>query len=185
MKKGHIKYANLSQDIKKEIQKYHDSVSSTNPSAVFEHSMMQWFDDNFDRWLVEKYTSPGEDSRRRHFRLSLEMPVTVLDTLVESAIDDTTGQDLVGRVINISRGGLYFQYTRPIEVSSIIKVGIDLSSLDPDLVNIEALAMVLRVDRIRESAFGIGIMFSSIYDTNRECLDLFILKSVSNHLYAE
>lgn len=185
MKKGYIKYEKLSQDIKKAIEAFHAAAVEKNPDAAFDQSLMQWFESDFDRWLVERYTHTGEDSRRRHFRLNLEMPVKVIDTIMESANDDASGQYLVGKVINISRGGLYFRYNRPIEVSSIIKVGIDLSKLDHELHDIEALAMVLRVDRLRDKDFGIGIMFSSIYDMNKECLDLFILKSVTNYLYVE
>jgi hypothetical protein len=50
---------------------------------------------------------------------------------------------------------------------------------------VEALAMVIRTDKINGDEYGIGIMFSSIYGQNKERLDLFILKNLSYYIYSE
>ncbi len=88
----------------------------------------------------------------------------------------------MGTLVNISKGGFYFSSPRPIEISSIIKVRIDLSNIDGDISNIEALAMVMRVDRMPDGNYGVGVMFSSIYDENREKLDIFIFKNLAYYI---
>ncbi len=182
MKKEYIKYQNLSIDIKSEIERYHSEILKTDKQKSIEDSMLQWFEKEFDNWILNRMGKGKKDSRRKHFRINLVLPVKILDMLVESSVDDDSARYLVGKVVNISRGGLYFKYFRPIEVSSIIKVNIDLSEIDPELSNIEALAMVLRVDKFGPEDYGIGIMFSSIYDSNRENLDLFILKNLTSYI---
>jgi len=183
MKKEYIKYEKLSLEIKKDIERLHNEKLKHNSSLSIEDSMIDWFTDNFDKWLNEHYAgSDDAGNKRRHFRLDIEIPITIIDTLIESAGDDEDALTLVGNVINISRGGLYFKYNRAIEVSSIIKVMIDLSRVDKDLEDVEALAMVVRCDNL-EDEYGIGIMFSSIYDSDKENLETFIFKSLAYYIY--
>ena len=62
-------------------------------------------------------------------------------------------------------------------------IKIDLSNIDKELKDIEALAMVVRSNKLEDNKYGIGVMFSSIYNDNKRCLDLFIFKNVAHHIY--
>lgn len=186
MKHNYIKYEKLSGDIKNEIKKYHTSSEALKPGISFDESMIDWFDTKFDEWLIRNYSDQGAASRRKFFRLEVEIPIRIIDTLIESSGDDTNAIEFVGKILNISRGGLYFKSGKPIEISSIIKVLIDLKGIDAELNGIEALAMVIRTDKEEENGdFGIGIMFSSLYGPQKELLDLFILKNLSYYIYSE
>ncbi len=185
MKHSFIKYEKLSSEIKEEISKYHNSVVATASEAAFDESMAEWFENRFDEWLLTRYSSGDQLGRRKFFRLEVEIPIRIIDTLIESSRDDKHAMEFVGKIVNISRGGLYFKSANPIEISSIIKVIIDFSGVDKDLNEVEALAMVIRSDKLPEDDYGIGIMFSSIYESNKERLDLFILKNLSYYIYSE
>ncbi|MBN2160517.1 MAG: PilZ domain-containing protein [Spirochaetes bacterium] len=185
MNNPYIKYEKLSNEIKDAIKEYHKSLSAVKSDASFDESIAEWFAQKFDEWLMAKYSQPGQVSRRKHFRLEVEVPIRIIDTLIESSSDDKHAMEFVGKIVNISRGGLYFMYAKPIEVSSIIKVMIDFSEKDRELGGVEALAMVIRSDRLDDNSYGIGIMFSSIYGDSKEKLDLFILKNLSYYIYSE
>ncbi len=185
MKRELIKYENLSRELKEEIEKYYAAEKDKAASLSIEEGMVRWFRDSFDNWLIKRFGQGDSENKRKHFRLEVEVPIRIIDTLIESSGNDKDAMDLIGNVINISRGGLYFIYNSPIEVSSIIKVIIDLSKKDNELSEIEALAMVVRVDKLDDSDYGIGIMFSSIYDSVRENIDVFILKNLANYLYSD
>lgn len=185
MKHSFIKYEKLSSEIKQEISKYHNSVIADTSEAVFDESMAEWFENRFDEWLLNRYSSGDQQGRRKFFRLEVEIPIRIIDTLIESSRDDKHAMEFIGKIVNISRGGLYFKSDNPIEISSIIKVIIDFSGVDKDLNEVEALAMVIRCDKLPEDDYGIGIMFSSIYEANKERLDLFILKNLSYYIYSE
>ena len=185
MKQAYIKYEDLSGEIKQEINDYHRSFASSSSEPLLDETVVEWFEKKFDEWLIRKYSGMGESSRRKHFRLDVEIPIRIIDTLIESSSDDHHALEFVGKIVNISRGGLYFKYTKPIELSSIIKVIIDFAELDAELRGVEALAMVIRADRFKEDDFGIGIMFSSFYGSEKDKLDLFILKNLSYYMYPE
>jgi hypothetical protein len=185
MKHSFIKYEKLSKEIKDEIHKYHQSMKAQKSEAVFDESMAEWFENRFDEWLLKRYSSDEHQGRRKFFRLEVEIPIRIIDTLIESSRDDKHAMEFIGKIVNISRGGLYFKSSKPIEISSIIKVIIDFSGVDKDLNEVEALAMVIRSDKLPEEDYGIGIMFSSIYEPNKERLDLFILKNLSYYIYSE
>ncbi len=185
MKQAYIKYEDLSSEIKHEINDYHKSIVSAASEAVLDETMVEWFEKKFDEWLIRKFSDRGDSSRRKHFRLDVEIPIRIIDTLIESSHDDHHALEFVGKIVNISRGGLYFKYTRPIELSSIIKVVIDFANVDAELSGVEALAMVIRVDRFKEDEYGLGIMFSSFYGSEKDKLDLFILKNLAYYMYPE
>ncbi|HNW29725.1 MAG TPA: PilZ domain-containing protein [Spirochaetota bacterium] len=185
MKHSFIKYEKLSNEIKDEIHKYHQSMKAQKSEAVFDESIAEWFENRFDEWLLKRYSSDEHQGRRKFFRLEVEIPIRIIDTLIESSRDDKHAMEFIGKIVNISRGGLYFKSSKPIEISSIIKVIIDFSGVDKDLNEVEALAMVIRSDKLPEEDYGIGIMFSSIYEPNKERLDLFILKNLSYYIYSE
>jgi hypothetical protein len=185
MKHSYIKYEKLSNDIKNEINQYHESTASNKSEPSFDESITEWFEKKFDEWLIKKYSKKDGVSRRKYFRLDVEVPIRIVDTLIESSSDDHHAMEFIGKIVNISRGGLYFKSSVPIEISSIIKVIIDFSGVDKELNGVEALAMVIRTDKIKADDYGIGIMFSSIYGPNKERLDLFILKNLSYYIYSE
>ena len=180
-----IKFEELSNEIRKEIEEFHAKEMQGKQDIPIEESMIKWLDTSFDGWVNKRFKIDDKENKRKHFRLNVEIPIRIIETLVESSHDDKEAIDLVGNIINISKGGLYFKYNAPIEISSIIKVYIDLSRIEQNLDNIEALAMVVRVDELEDNDYGIGLMFSSIYDTDRFNLNLFILKYLSYHFYTE
>ncbi len=181
--KSIIKYENLSNDIKTEIENYHELLLIDNKNQKIEDSMEKWFDKRFDLWLNTAY-SKKKSSSRKHFRLEIELPLQIIETVLAAQGDDAEAISFVGSVINISRGGLYFKYHKAIEISSIIKVFLDLKRLNNDVEHIEALAMVVRADKFVDEEYGIGVMFSSIYDTDKVNLDLLLLKSLSHYMYS-
>jgi hypothetical protein len=178
MIKENISFGDLSLEIKKEIEQFY----SDNSFDTLESAMEAWFTDNFEQWLQKRIDSK---TNRKYMRLEVELPVSVIDTVLESSEDDVEAKDFVGKIVNISRGGLYFRSTGRIEISSIIKVKVDFSSLDDGIQPIEALAMVVRVDAMVDGKFGIGVMFSTIYEEEQKCLDLFIFKNLAFSLYGE
>ncbi len=185
MKKQYIKYEKLSKEIKDQIEQHHQNQLLKAPDTARESAMNDWFDHEFDRWLINHYAQGNGSNKRKHFRLEVELPLKVIDTLIESSADDVEAMDLVGRVVNISRGGLYFIYNRGIEISSIVKVMLDFSAIDKSLEKVEALAMVVRVDPLGVDEYGIGVVFSSIYEGSKDSLDVFILKNLSYYIYTK
>ncbi len=180
--KDNIKYEKLSLAIKSEIKEYHKIQKKRNAGLTMEDAMFDWFDKNFDKWIREKYTKDlNKDDKRKYFRLDIEIPVRIIKTLIESTKEETAVMDFVGTILNISRGGLYFKSKKHIEISSIIMVKIDLSAIDKELKDVEALAMVIRSDKINKNEYGIGLMFSTIYDEHKENLDIFIFRNVAHY----
>ncbi len=181
--KGDIKFQKLSSEIRKEIEHFHGEKASRGETVSLDESMADWFDHQFEAWVLRRFKIDSGSNKRKHFRLNVEIPIRIIETLIESSTDEKEALDLVGNIMNISKGGLYFKYRWPIELSSIIKVQIELPVVDRDLEKVEALAMVVRVDQVGRDEYGIGLMFSSIYDTDRFNLDVFILNNLSYHLY--
>ena len=180
--KDNIKYEELSQNIKAEINKYHENKKKKESGLSIEDAMYEWFDKHFDSWIGENYIEELGKDKRKFFRLNIEIPVKIKKTLVESSKEEADAIELPGTAKNISRGGLYFKSKNHIEISSIIMIEIDLSAVDKKLNDIEALAMVIRSEKINNSEYGIGLMFSSIYDKNKENLDLFIFRNIAHYM---
>ncbi len=213
MKRNYIKYEDLSSEIKKEIERFYEEKKSGSEALSMEDAMLMWFEKEFDVWMVQNYAGRDKRDRRieerrrhprveikpepqkkgdkdrraavrrKHFRLDIEVPVRIVETLIESSSDETEAFDFVGTLVNISKGGFYFKFSQPIEISSIIRVHIDLSMMDADLKDIKALAMVVRVDRLSDDTYGVGVMFSSIYDEHREKLEMFIFQNLAYYIY--
>lgn len=182
MKRDYIKYEALSVEIRKEIEAFYLRMLETEPDSSIEDSLAKWFDCEFDGWL-NKRIGNNESNIRKYYRLDVELPVQIVETLLESSAEDPDAKEFIGHIMNISRGGLYFNLSRSIEISSIIKVIINLEDIDPDLSDIEALAMVVRTDKLDDNSYGIGVMFSSIYDHSKNNLDVYILKKLSYYIY--
>jgi hypothetical protein len=83
--------------------------------------------------------------------------------------------DYVGTIVNISRGGFYFRSREVFNISSIIKVIVDLSSIDKSLDNLEALAMVVRFDKSGTTPTGRGHVQQHIHE-DRQNLDFLYLR---------
>ncbi len=181
--KNNIKYEELSQSVKLEIQEYFDREKGENGALSMEEAMFHWFDKKFDKWIRKNYAKNNNEDKRKYFRLDIEIPVRIIRTLIESSKEETIALDFVGTIVNISRGGLYFKSKKHVEVSSIIMVKIDLSAVDKKLKDVEALAMVIRSDKINKNEYGIGLMFSSIYEDQMENLNLFIFRNIAHHIH--
>ena len=161
MNKKYIRYEKLLSDIKKEIDIFLNKKKEHNKDLTIEDAMVAWFDEEFDGWMIinypsgdsgsekesqtakkEKFISQGADefgkdnkapAKRSHFRIHIEVPVKIIDTLMEPSSDEAEAMNLMGSLINISRGGFYFKSPMTIELSSIIKVMIELSVVDSEL----------------------------------------------------
>ena len=179
--KNIIKYSDLNVEIKDAIAKFAEENRGEYPDISLEDATLIWFESHFDLWMLDRYNK-DRSSRRRHFRFDIEIPVKVVERLIDSDSPDAEELDYVGTIVNISRGGFYFRSAESFNPSSIIKVVIDLSLVDPTLSEVEALAMVVRNDNLGNKTHGIGVMFSSIYNGNRQNIDVFIFKNVAYHI---
>ena len=180
----YIRYEELSSEIKDAISRHYDILRKNDETVDFDSAVEDWFEHRFDNWILKRFKKDGQGDMRKHYRLDVEVPIRVVETLIESSSEEFPAIDFVGTIVNISRGGLYFISEQPFEISSIIRLVIDLSAIDSELTSVEALAMVVRVDKLAEG-YGIGVMFSSIYDDNKKNLNIFILKNLSYYLYSE
>ena len=177
-----IKYEQLSQEIKIEIERFHEKYLAAGNDGSIEESMGIWFDQNFEQWISARFAS-DETQSRKHYRIDIEIPIKVIDTLIEPDEGGDPDIDLVGTIINISKGGLFFRSKKSFEASSIVKVLVDMSTIDPELSQIEAVAMVVRSVIMESGEYGIGLMFSSVYDEHKQTLDLFVFKNLAYFLY--
>ncbi len=181
MEKNFINYHDLNDEIKREIDHIVEKSKKEGVELDFKTAALEWFDTSFDEWIQKKYSS-GRKNERKHFRMDIEIPVRIIERLVDSDGNESEEIDFVGKIVNISRGGFYFYSLEHINPSSIIRVVIDLSTIDKDLSEIEALAMVVRSEKLNGQGFGVGVMFSTIYDESKKNLDVFIFKNVAYHL---
>ncbi len=179
----YIHYDKLSAEIKDAIYQYWDTLKQKKSDAKFEDAMEDWFLHQFDAFMIARFNTRG-DNMRKHFRLDVEIPIRVVELLIESSKDEAEALQLIGTIVNISKGGLYFISDISLELSSIIRVVIDFRAVDKELTDIEALAMVVRQDKRDDNKYGIGVMFSSIYDNGKRNLNIFILKNLSYYLYS-
>lgn len=176
-------YEGLALQIKEEINNYLISKHEYGLGTDLPTATREWFSSNFEEWLVRNHFVEQDLQSRSNLRIDLELPIRVDDIVVEGEnVNSSDSEDLLGTVINISRGGIYFRTARAFQESTILKVNVDLSSVDLTLDSIKALVMVTRCERIQEGVFGVGIIFSTIYENNQEALDLFIFKHLANHL---
>jgi hypothetical protein len=176
-----IRYEELSAEIQKVISDYHKSTSQS--ASTLDDATRNWFENEFEGWLHSRFAKG--DNARKAYRLDVELPVHIAEVLVESHDDAEAEVGFGGTTINISRGGLFFKSKKPIDSSSILKVIVDMSAVDPEFPRIEAMAMVMRCSRLGDDSYGIGLMFSSIYQEDRETLNLFIFKNLTYYLSHE
>ncbi len=172
----HIKYEDLNREIQAEFHKYLEESNCSINDIDIDTELFKWFDEKFEQWFKHKY---GENkSKRSYNRVDVEIPVQVMDTIVDyNDFDEAEVEnEIIGQLINISRGGMYYQSIIPMEKSSIIKIKINFSELQEGADDVEALAMVMRVDKLEDNEYGIGLMFSTIYDKDKKELYMFIFK---------
>ncbi|MCX7678360.1 MAG: PilZ domain-containing protein [Spirochaetes bacterium] len=181
MKKFIVNYHELNDEIKREIDSIVENAKRQGITVDFETAALEWFENFFDEWMENRY-GKGTKNLRKHYRMDIEIPVRIVERLIDSDGAEAEEMDFIGKILNISRGGFYFVSKENIHPSSIIKVKIDLSSIDKELTEVEALAMVVRAEKIKENNYGIGVMFSSIYEESKKNLDVFIFKNVAYHL---
>ncbi|HNR87437.1 MAG TPA: PilZ domain-containing protein [Spirochaetota bacterium] len=182
--KKRVTFEDLSKDIKEAIEAYRVAESGSDAPIDREQAMDAWFRERFESWIADRMGTAEGENKRRHHRFDIELPLSISDTIIESSGEEPHVSDLLGTIVNISRGGFYFFAPRAVPVSSILRVTIDFSGFDPGLGSIEALAMVMRSEPKGRGRFGIGVMFSSIYDDNRESLELFIFKHLAYRMHA-
>ncbi len=183
--KKYIKYEELSNELKKEIQLYYEKGKKEIRDLNLEDAMIDWFDKEFEDWIVGRLERGDARNMRKNVRFEIEVPVRIVEMLVESSADEADAMDMVGIIVNMCRGGLYFKSEDPIKSASIIRIEIDLSSVDMALKSVEALAMVVRSEKLESGEYGIGVMISSIYDDHKDHLDLFVFKNLAYYVYKE
>lgn len=174
-----LRYKELSSEIQREVELFHKENSDAGSSI--DQSTKLWFETRFDSWL-SAHINQKSSNVRKYFRLDIEIPVRIADVLIESESDDEPEEFFGGTTVNISRGGLFFISPRPIDSTSILKVIVDMSSLDPIFQSFEAMAMVVRCTQISDGKYGIGLMFSTIYQEDKDTLNLFIFKNIASYL---
>ncbi len=179
-----IKLDKLKSEIQIELDNYHESLVKAGSTKSIDFSVGEWFDKEFENWFLSRFKE--NNNSRNNIRVDVEIPVSVVETLIENDDDIQDSEiDMIGTIVNISKGGFFFKSSRPYPQSSIIKVNIDFSKIDDLLKDIEALAMVVRCERNSDNSYGIGVMFSSIYDESKDNLTLFIIEKLSNYIYNE
>jgi hypothetical protein len=173
-----ISYESLSEDIQKEVESYHDSNVKNGVAADMKSSINDWFNSKFELWLLTHYDISVDKNKRKNIRINIELPVRIVESLIETDHVTKSDSDLVGTVTNISRGGLFFRSNQRHEPSSILKLHMDLKSVHDTLHEIEALAMVMRCIELEDNSFGIGVSFNSIFHDDVNLLNLFIFSQL-------
>ncbi|MFW5807480.1 MAG: PilZ domain-containing protein [Spirochaetota bacterium] len=174
-----ISYNDLSDKIRAEVELYHEQKVKNGFARDLHSSIREWFDTRFEAWY--RQNNPGNNgyNKRNNIRIDVKLPVTVADTLVETLHASENDFDLAGTVLNISRGGLYFVSKIPYQISTILRIKINFGALDSRYSDVDALTMVTRCEKLSDGTFGIGVAFSSIYDDERDTLDMFIFKQLT------
>lgn len=175
-----IDFKNLNSEIRDEIDRYRSRIKADS----YDDALKKWFDERFDDWMSRRLSQGGGgSSQRKHYRLDIKIPVSINKTLIDAEDDDQIAAELVGKTVNISRGGLYFVSWRRFEISSILKVSINLSKVEQSLEDVEALVMVSRLESFDDGTFGIGVTFSSIYEHDAQTLEVLMLNYLSYYMH--
>jgi hypothetical protein len=90
--------------------------------------------------------------RRAFGRNRLQLPIRIRGVGKHSHMDEVTHTQ------SISRGGLYFQTREAYQANQTLKIAYPFWT-DPGAINCEYPAKVMRVDRISDHAWGVGIQF--------------------------
>jgi len=141
--KKRVTFEDLSKDIKEAIEAYRVAESGSDAPIDREQAMDAWFRERFESWIADRMGTAEGENKRRHHRFDIELPLSISDTIIESSGEEPHVSDLLGTIVNISRGGFYFFAPRAVPVSSILRVTIDFSGFDPGLGSIEALAVLV------------------------------------------
>lgn len=182
-KENMIPYESLSKEIKNEIEHFHEQKVRKGFARDLRATTKEWFDTHFEEWVVQNNPLFTTEGQRKNIRIDIELPLTVADTLIDNEQSAAQEFDIVGNIQNISRGGLYFKTDTPYNASTILKLRIDFSTLDPAFPEVEALAMVVRCDQLSDSVYGVGVAFSSVYDDERDTINMFIFKQLIRYIH--
>ena len=87
-----ITYEKLSSEIKNEITKYY-KLKKAESDLTEEDAMHEWFDVNFDDWLMSR-NGKDLENKRKHYRVEIEIPIKVYETLIECTDDETSCRSL-------------------------------------------------------------------------------------------
>jgi hypothetical protein len=198
-----IKYEDLFEPIKEEITRYFNSKSSKEKNLNFEQAMEKWFSEEFEEWMDlrakksdrrdkkerrnassktnddRRKDSRRSTHRRKNIRFNIELPVKVAKTIQEATKDRERVEEIMGTSENVSGGGLYFKSKKPLKASSMIRVVLDFTKVDPDFENIEASAMVVRAAKLPSGDYGVSLMFSSVDEKVKPSLNYMIFKSLA------
>ncbi|MDA3901218.1 MAG: PilZ domain-containing protein [Spirochaetes bacterium] len=167
-----ITYEKLSGKLRNEIEMYHENRIRKGLAQTIQDSVKEWFNNHFESWLFSNGYGVDNGNKRRFVRIDIELPLKISRTLIDSSSEEAI--EITGTVKNISRGGLFFRSSKILNISSIIRVIICLSDIEESLTNVEALAMITRCHKYGENDYGIGVVFSSIYNEQMEGLSSFI-----------
>lgn len=198
-----IKYVDLFEPIMAEIKRYMNSKNAREKNLDFETAMKQWFGEKFDIWMDlhaeksdrrmarDRRNAPSNVSddrrkgsrrtadRRKATRFNIELPVTAVDTVQAATKDCGKIEQFMGASDTIRGGGLYFKSNEPLAASSMIRVVLDFSGIDPHAGNIEASAMVVRSEKLRGGKYGVSLMFSKIDEKDKPDLNYMIFKALA------
>jgi hypothetical protein len=174
-----IKYEELTMSMKGEIEKFFNSEKESNKELRFEDAMEIWFESEFEQWVIDRTKGPLRE-RRKNFRFDIELPVKIVETVNEkSKSNKADSLKQVGDIVNMSKSGLYFKSKKPLKVSSVVKILIDFSKIDKELDSVDALAMVVRVDKLGNGEYANSVMFSKINDNAKKNMNYYIFKSMA------
>lgn len=206
-----IKYEDLFEPIKKAVNGYFKAKSAAEKNLDFEHAMLQWFTEEFDAWMdlhaaksdrrADKDRRKGSSNigkdrrkesrrsvqRRKNTRFNIELPVKLAETVQEATRESEKIEEIMGTSENIRGGGLYYISGEPMKPSSVIRVVLDFSKIDPASGSITASAMVVRSEKLRNGGYGVSLMFSKVDEKEKPDLNHMIFKSLAfqkSDLYA-
>lgn len=198
-----IKYVDLYEPIKAEIKRYMSSKSAREKNLDFETAMKQWFSKKFDIWMDlhaeksdrraarDRRAAPSSVSadrrkgsrrtadRRKTTRFNIELPVASSETVQAATKDGGKIEEFMGASDTMRGGGLYFKSNEPLAASSMIRMVLDFSGIDPHPGNIEASAMVVRSEKLRGGKYGVSLMFSRIDEKEKPDLNYMIFKTLA------
>lgn len=172
-------YSDLSSSIKEEFNNYISEKGYSINDIDIDSELDKWFEQEFEDWYLKKYEN---DNKRKNIRINIDLPVIVSDTLIDSETDEEIESEIFGEMLNLSRRGLYFRSSVPVKKSSIIKVKLTLDEEHYSEDVVEALAMVVRIDNLDNGEYGLGLMFSTVYDGNQNKINTFVFKRLINKL---
>jgi hypothetical protein len=191
-----ITYTELSKPIKDQVLNYFDLIRNDNPRQKLSDSIDNWFTEHFDEWMLRQarirnfdrrknngqngaaHADLRSDRRRHNDRFDIEIPVKSVETLYDSTFDDKIVEKSIKSILDMNLGRLYFKWDSPLKASSMVNLSIDFSNIDRELKNLNAIAMVIRSDKLSDGKYRILVIFSNITDGKKINLSFHIFKNL-------